>query len=83
MAVVRPGSQYRQDPRVRGADLSADRAKKNEKLPSARETGLSVETWTGKALPIIGFSTVSLGGSRENVRFRQLILYKMSYIIPA
>jgi len=56
------GAQYRQDPRVWGADLSPDRAKKNEKLPSARETRLSVEPWTGKTLCKIGFSTVSLAG---------------------
>ena len=36
-------------------------------MHATREFGLLVGPWTGKALPKIGFSTVSLGASFENM----------------
>lgn len=72
MKIVRLGPQYRQDPHFWDTDLSPDRAK-NRRLPSAREIGLSVGPWTGKALYKTSFSTVSLAGFAPNQGFENWV----------
>ena len=59
MEVVSSGAQYRQDPYLWGTDLSPGGAKENEDCLQ-REIWPLGSTLDGKALPKIGFSTVSL-----------------------